>query len=155
LNKGTEPPEPKKSNPIKVRSLAKFIQDQSDFEVRRHENCKKIIVEQWTNGEYTYNPALSNKTRKIIEELEAKEAKKEAGESSEERPKFRKTYQPEELTFTPQINERSKQIKRDVTTLVVDAEIRQTKKEKAMKKKATEEAQKSRMEKVKPCSKDS
>jgi hypothetical protein len=38
---------------------------------------------------------------------------------------------------------------------VADAEIRQTKKEKAMKKKATEEAQKSRMEKVKPCSKDS
>jgi hypothetical protein len=102
---------------------------------------------------------LSNKTRKIIEQLEAKEARKETGSASEEeKPTFRKPYQPEELTFTPKINERSKQVKRGadiVTQLVTDAEIRTARKEKAIAKRAAEEARKSRMEQVKPCSKDS
>lgn len=125
-------PNPKKSNPLKVRSLAKFMQDQNKYEIKRHEKLKKIMLDEWTNGEYTYNPTLSVRTIKILEDLEAK---KERGSDSEgEKKPARKAYVPEELTFSPNINKRSKDLKRgkDVTTVLVnDAGFRSARKEQA------------------------
>lgn len=49
------------------------MQDQNKHEIKRHEKLKKIIVDEWTNGKYTYNPQLSGNTKKIIDKLEAKQ----------------------------------------------------------------------------------
>ena len=48
--------------------------DQNKHEIKRHEKLKKIIVDEWTSGKYTYNPQLSDKTKRIIEKLEARES---------------------------------------------------------------------------------
>lgn len=116
----------KNSNPLKVRSLAKFMQDQNEHEIKRHEKLKKIIVDEWTNGKYTYNPQLSSNTKKIIEEMEKSKVKPDNEENPE---KFvRKPFVPDEPSFKPAINERSKHIKRGAditTTLVNDALVRE------------------------------
>jgi|SanBayMetagenome_1026888.scaffolds.fasta_scaffold113852_2 hypothetical protein len=48
------------------------MQDQNQHEIKRHEKLKKIIVDEWTCGKYTYNPQLSVNTIRIIEQIEAK-----------------------------------------------------------------------------------
>lgn len=90
--------------------------------------------------------------------MDLKEAKKEQGSDSEGKKKGRKAYVPDELSFTPEINQRSKNIKRgkDVTTVLLnDAEFRSARREKAAQQKNAKEAQESKMNMVKPCSKDS
>lgn len=67
-------------------------------------------MDEFANGECTYNPAISEGSQKILEVLEAK---KERGSDSEgEQRKGRKKYVPEEHSFKPEINQRSKNIKR-------------------------------------------
>lgn len=72
--------------------------------------------------------------------------------------KGRKKIGIEEPTFKPEINVRSKNMKRDddfVDHLTVDAQRRIHRKEKEIEKKAHKDAQESKMNMVKPCSKDS
>ena len=133
----------KKSNPLKVRSIKKFMQDQTEHEIKRHEKLKKIVVEEWTKGEYTFNPSISEYDNTITNE------QKKGG---------RKPYVPEDYSYMPQINEKSKKILRNtdiVTWLVTDGEMRTAKKEQSKQKKAVEDASKSRLDAVKPCDSNS
>lgn len=107
------------------------MKDQNDHEIKRHEKLKKMMLDEFANGECTHNPTISENTQKI---LELKGAKKEQGSDSEGKKKGRKAYVPEEPSFTPEINQRSKNIKRgkDVTTVLLnDAEFRSARKEQA------------------------
>jgi len=94
--------------------------------------------------------------------LQKKKEKEDAGNDSDDTlattARGRRKGEVEEPTFKPQINVRSKNIKRDedvVDHLTVDAERRATRREKEIEKKANKDAQESRMNMVKPCSKDS
>lgn len=81
------------------------MQDQTEHEIKRHEKLKKIVVDEWTKGEYTFNPTIS--------EYE--------GGSRDPQKGGRKAYVQEEYNYTPAINARSKKIKRntDITTWLV------------------------------------
>lgn len=86
------------------------MKDQNDHEIKRHEKLKKMMLDEFTNGECTHNPAISEGTQKILEVLEAKRERN--SDSDGEQRKYRKAYVPEEHPFAPEINQRSKNLKR-------------------------------------------
>jgi hypothetical protein len=38
------------------------MKDQNDHEIKRHEKLKKIMLDEFANGECTHNPAISEGT---------------------------------------------------------------------------------------------
>lgn len=48
------------------------MEDQIQHEEKRHENLKKIIIQEYTKGESTFNASMSAGSKKILEQLEQK-----------------------------------------------------------------------------------
>ena len=42
------------------------MEDQIEHEAKRHEKLTQIIVQDWSQGENTFNPKISETSRKIL-----------------------------------------------------------------------------------------